>query len=272
MLAQQGPSAEPDPTSIEQDEELDPRLRHNYGSAEYWEARYATSDADDFDWLGVSFPQLSPVVSFALSAHPMPTSARVLVLGCGNSSFSQQLYQAGVSNILNIDIAQAVISKMSLKLSTSCPAMQWAVMDATNITLPDHSVDLIFDKTMLDCLFCSEDKTHPQKMLFHCKRILSPSGSYICVSFSNESDVMAAMTSAGFSLRCPPVKMAPSGDWGGQGCGDQDCDHAHGCGGDANDEEDDEEMDDEDMEGEEDEDDDDDEEGGAEFMVYVFGL
>jgi 2-polyprenyl-3-methyl-5-hydroxy-6-metoxy-1,4-benzoquinol methylase len=36
-------------------------------------------------------------------------SARVLILGCGNAEFSEDMYQDGYINLYNIDISSVVI-------------------------------------------------------------------------------------------------------------------------------------------------------------------
>ena len=38
--------------------------------------------------------------------------SRILVLGCGNAEFSEDLYDAGFKNQLNIDISSVVINQM----------------------------------------------------------------------------------------------------------------------------------------------------------------
>ena len=49
------------------------------------------------------------------------------MVGCGNSKLSQQMYDAGYKNIVNIDISPVVIQQMK----SHSPQMEWIVMDAT---------------------------------------------------------------------------------------------------------------------------------------------
>jgi len=51
------------------------------------------------------------------------------MVGCGNSKLSQQMYQAGFTQIHNIDISVSVIKQMKELF----PAMSWEVMDACNM-------------------------------------------------------------------------------------------------------------------------------------------
>jgi 2-polyprenyl-3-methyl-5-hydroxy-6-metoxy-1,4-benzoquinol methylase len=52
------------------------------------------------------------------------------MVGCGNSKLSDQMYQNGYKNIVNIDISPTVINQMKEKF----PYMTWEVMDATKMT------------------------------------------------------------------------------------------------------------------------------------------
>lgn len=94
---------------------------HNsaYGEMSYWDDRFAVED--EYEWL-VSFSD----VAKQLKAHLKPTD-RILVVGCGNSKFSYDLYQAGFTHICNIDYSETVIEAMKRKCQESCPDMDWRV-------------------------------------------------------------------------------------------------------------------------------------------------
>ena len=57
----------------------------------------------------------------------MKLDSSILMVGCGNSKLSQQMFEVGYKNIVNIDISPAVIEQMK----TASPNMEWLVMDAT---------------------------------------------------------------------------------------------------------------------------------------------
>ena len=77
----------------------------NYGDPNYWDKRYEKSGIDgSFDWLE-SYDTLK-----GLLAEFMPNpDMRILVLGCGNAEFSEDLYDAGFKNQLNVDISSVCI-------------------------------------------------------------------------------------------------------------------------------------------------------------------
>ena len=77
----------------------------NYGDKDYWEKRYADAGGDaSFDWLE-TYASLSGLLCDFLTDKNM----RILVIGCGNADFSEDLYDDGYTNVLNVDISEVVI-------------------------------------------------------------------------------------------------------------------------------------------------------------------
>lgn len=61
-----------------------------------------------FDWYA-EFPELKETFE---QQYCMEKSNSILMLGCGNSKLSDQMYEAGYHNILNVDISESVIQFM----------------------------------------------------------------------------------------------------------------------------------------------------------------
>lgn len=77
----------------------------------------------------------------------------ILMLGCGNSKLSEQMYEDGYTNILNVDISPTVIEQMRKISEEKGHNMKWEVMDATNMPdISDGTFDAIIDKGTLDAL------------------------------------------------------------------------------------------------------------------------
>lgn len=110
---------------------------------------------------------------------------KLLIIGCGNSEISTDLYDNGYTNITNIDFSPLVIQEMKRKNTTRL-SMAWEVADMTCMPqYADCSYDIIFDKGALDALM-SEDTTDTHRktvsMFREIDRILADKGKYICIS------------------------------------------------------------------------------------------
>jgi len=75
----------------------------NYGDPKYWDKRYSENEGSMFDWLE-DYRSLKPLLKDLLKPE-----SKILVLGCGNAEFSEDLYDDGYHFIYNIDISSVVI-------------------------------------------------------------------------------------------------------------------------------------------------------------------
>ena len=100
------------------------------------------------------------------------------MLGCGNSSFSADLYDNSYTGIVNVDFSETLIDSMRTQNLTR-PLMTWEVMDMTALTCSDESFDVVFDKGALDALLSVNEEELVQKaseMFAHIDRVLVPGG------------------------------------------------------------------------------------------------
>lgn len=96
-----------------------PKNNQEYGRQSYWDERFAEEEA--FDWL-VGYDDVEYLISPLLSPD-----SRILLVGCGNSNFSAEIYDAGYHNLTNIDYSEVVIDAMKKKYRESRPEMEWLV-------------------------------------------------------------------------------------------------------------------------------------------------
>ena len=92
-----------------------------YGEKTYWDQRYANEDK--YEWYlsyGQFKPQLLPHLDVADYPSPSASDGRrarssvaVLVVGCGNSELSKQLFDDGFTDLHSIDYSEVVIDKMN---------------------------------------------------------------------------------------------------------------------------------------------------------------
>jgi len=78
--------------------------------------------------------------------------SRILMVGCGNSKLSEDMYLDGYHNIVNIDISVSCIEMMRQRCEEQQMHMRWVAGDATNmVEFTDASFDLVVDKVRLRC-------------------------------------------------------------------------------------------------------------------------
>lgn len=75
----------------------------NYGDPQYWDKRYSENEGSMFDWLE-DYASLKPLLKDLIKPE-----SKILVVGCGNANFSEDLYDDGYHNVSNIDISSVVI-------------------------------------------------------------------------------------------------------------------------------------------------------------------
>ena len=78
-----------------------------------------------------------------------------IMLGCGNSMLSEDVYNDGYRNIVNIDFSSIVINNMKRKCQRLVD-MDWIVMDITNMSFAPCSFDVVVEKATLDALLVEE--------------------------------------------------------------------------------------------------------------------
>lgn len=76
----------------------------NYGDPKYWDKRYAENRGTMFDWLE-DYHSLKPLLTSIIP----DLTARILIIGCGNAPLSEDMYDDGYHNIVNVDISTVVI-------------------------------------------------------------------------------------------------------------------------------------------------------------------
>lgn len=164
--------------------DFSPDDNSKYKDVAYWDQRYRTECC--YDWLG----------NFSKFQHILETLVKredsILILGCGNSSLSADMYSAGYHAITNIDYSSNCISTMSAKHS-DCPGMTWHQMDVRQLLFPDASFDIVLEKATLDAMMV-EEKTpwelssqtacFMHQTLMEISRCLKPGGHFISITFA----------------------------------------------------------------------------------------
>ena len=156
-----------------------PKLASDFNTKDYW--KRFNEGTGSFEWYG-NFRQLESIVR-----RYVAVGASTLVIGCGNSTFSVDLYESGItSDIVNIDFDENVVSTMQKLYGDRAPSMRWEAMDMRDLTgLADSSFDVVIDKGAFDALMSSAEEdfsVDASSMMRSVSRVLKQGGYYVCVS------------------------------------------------------------------------------------------
>ncbi|KAJ1985585.1 hypothetical protein H4R33_003922 [Dimargaris cristalligena] len=164
-----------------------PKSNTEYGTKTYWEERYTREGSDHtFDWFK-TYRDLLPI----FEREVPDKSGRVLMLGAGNSTLSEDMYRDGYHHITNIDFSETVIDQMRQRCA-DLTEMEWEVMDIRELQLADASFDLVVDKGTMDALMCEQgDVWDPSEELMEnvrrevdeALRVLKVGGKFIYITF-----------------------------------------------------------------------------------------
>ncbi|XP_041030877.1 EEF1A lysine methyltransferase 4 isoform X2 [Carcharodon carcharias] len=124
-----------------------PSSHLRYKDRDYWDERYRHEET--FEWFG----------AFSRFEHLLKEEIRgdeaILILGCGNSSMSYDMFMSGYRSITNIDFSATCIEKMASKYA-SCSGMEWKIMDAKALEFENESFDVVLEKGTLDAMMVDE--------------------------------------------------------------------------------------------------------------------
>ncbi|XP_047317061.1 EEF1A lysine methyltransferase 4 [Impatiens glandulifera] len=162
-----------------------------YGEASYWDKRYS-QETGPFDWYQ-KYHSLSPLLRLYISPHH-----RVLVVGCGNSAFSEDMVNDGFEDVVNSDISSVVIEAMQTKYS-HLPQMKYMKMDVRDMNaFQGGFFDAVIDKGTLDSILCGHNsRENAIKMLGEVERVLKNKGVYILITYGAPSHRLHLLRDSG---------------------------------------------------------------------------
>ncbi|KZP01579.1 S-adenosyl-L-methionine-dependent methyltransferase [Calocera viscosa TUFC12733] len=166
--------------------DLLPDTNQKFGKKEYWDQRYREEAEGTFDWFK-AYDEISSVIHELIPSR----DAEILMLGCGNSTLSEDMYDDSYHRITNIDYSGVVIEQMTARHSEKRPVMTWIEMDVRHLDFRDASFDVAIDKGTLDAMLTPKDVWNPDpQMVSDCNaeideayRILRPGGRLIYLTF-----------------------------------------------------------------------------------------
>jgi len=188
MKAPDASTSSPQPPHPQQD--LLPKQFQQFQDRAYWDTFFRERKQEAFEWYG-TYEELRPFVAKTVEGSKGKQRERMLVIGCGNSDFSTELYcKGGYHRVTNVDFSAPVIDEMQRKTQVLCPKMEWKVMDVTTMSqeLGAASFDVVLDKGTLDAIFSTSECEGPADlMLDEVGRVLSPMfGRYMVVTLGQD--------------------------------------------------------------------------------------
>ncbi|EAR90517.1 methyltransferase domain protein (macronuclear) [Tetrahymena thermophila SB210] len=166
-------------------------LPKNYGefqSKQYWDKFFRKlkkqndkKDSEFFEWYG-NFKNFQHIIS-----QIVKEDQKILNIGCGNSLFSEDMYDGGFKNIVNCDFSEDVIKEMSARSAKIRPEMKYEVVDIFNMTYAPNSFDIVMDKGLLDAVYPEETEENTTKINKFLQSIVdiltaNPNSRYVCIS------------------------------------------------------------------------------------------
>ncbi|CAG5116730.1 unnamed protein product [Candidula unifasciata] len=189
--------------------DLLPLSHTEFSQPDYWNRFFQKRGKIPFEWYG-EYPQLHTVI------HKYITPANlVLIVGCGNSALSENMYDNGLQHLFNIDISDIVIQQMTDRHKSKRPKMVFHKMDVTEMTYPDEYFNAVLDKGTLDALLVSEDAdvvANVQAMFGQIARCLKLGGRYIIISLLQDhvqKVLLNFFTHLGWPIRIHRIYMEP---------------------------------------------------------------
>lgn len=208
------------------DEEIESQAKSfTYSNPRYWDEYYKkTGEEERFDWYGDWDTSIAPVSvtppsdpSNSIEASSLGellrpflvADANILMLGCGNSDLSLQMYRNGFENLTNIDISHTLIQSLRNRLQKEMPRAQWLYMNASAMEFESSSFDVIVDKGTLDAIEGNRPLLDMAVLGSH--KILRPGGLFLSVTFnSGELRVDDQLALAAWQCESYPFEKAPS--------------------------------------------------------------
>jgi ubiquinone/menaquinone biosynthesis C-methylase UbiE len=190
-----------------------------YGDPYYWDAAYRSfGPQDSYEWGDVSLEdilsykyhklnlrnveegsseaegsEMATTFGDTLGVAPIDNEKAtgeqpILMLGCGNSRFGEEMVQEGWRGpIVQTDVSARVIEAMSHRCSAlvSNGKMSFVEDDATQLSaFRDDLLHGCLDKGLMDAIFCADEFDQCASVLTSVNRVLRPGGVFVFLSFS----------------------------------------------------------------------------------------
>jgi SAM-dependent methyltransferase len=104
----------------------------------------------------------------------------VIDVGCGASTFVDDILDRGYSNVTLLDLSQAALEAARVRLGERASQVKWICADVTNAPLPDRAYDFWHDRAVFHFL---RDAQARSRYVDAVRRSLKPGGHIVVATF-----------------------------------------------------------------------------------------
>lgn len=150
----------------------------NFDRKKHWENIYQTKELKDVSWF-----QPTPETSLDFfKQFNVPTSAKVIDIGGGDSFLVDHLLDLGYQNISVLDISSAAIDRAKQRLGDKAKNVKWIVTDATTFK-PTEKYDFWHDRAAFHFL---TDEQEISNYLETARQYINSTGVLVIGTFSEQ--------------------------------------------------------------------------------------
>ncbi|XP_061388923.1 eEF1A lysine and N-terminal methyltransferase homolog isoform X2 [Musca vetustissima] len=160
-----------------------PKTHEEFATVDYWNTFFKKRGEKAFEWYGEYLELCEQIHKY------IRPNDKILMVGCGNSKLSMDMYDSGFKDITNIDISAVAIKKMQEANARTRSDMKFIQMDATSMSFDNEQFSVALDKGTLDALFVDDTEGTQKTVEAYFKeiaRVLRNGGRYVCISLLQE--------------------------------------------------------------------------------------
>jgi SAM-dependent methyltransferase len=142
----------------------------------HWEAIYSGKAPDRVSWYR---PHLDRSLRF-LDATRIASTAAVIDVGGGTSTFVDDLLDRGYSNLTVLDLSPTALETARARLGDRASRVKWICADVTHADLPERAYDFWHDRAVFHFL---TDPAARSRYVDAVRRSLRPGGHIVVATF-----------------------------------------------------------------------------------------
>lgn len=150
----------------------------NFDRKKHWENIYQTKELKDVSWF-----QPTPETSLGFfKEFSVPTTAKVIDIGGGDSFLVDHLLDLGYQNVSVLDISATAIERAKQRLGNRAKNVKWIIADAANFK-PTEKYDFWHDRAAFHFLTDEQDISN---YLATAQQNITPNGILVIGTFSEQ--------------------------------------------------------------------------------------